>query len=160
MFRINQLENRVAQLEDTVNVVRQELSELTKIRILMETLVSKTADMREPARANWTRYSYPDLALSRMETLEMQAVGVKRVSKHLALLEPPPVSRIDHVTICLNGSAQYVFAYDASGRKLPYFSGWFHEVGLRVLEAAGAKEWKEAGPGSEEWNEVFQTVSA
>lgn len=159
MFKINKLESDVAQLRREMTVVREELAVLQSMNILLKTLVTKVSMLPEPPRESWERHSCPAWE---QETLSIPAVAarIRRVSKHLALLEPPPASRIDHVTICLNGSAQYVFSYDAADRKLPYYSGWFHEVGLRVLEAAGSKEWKEAAPGSEEWNEAFQTVSA
>ena len=96
-----------------------------------------------------------------LETLNIPAVHVRRGSKHLSLLEPPPASKIARVVVCFEGERQYVFSYDANKNRLSYYTGWFHDVGIRVLSEFGNRNWEQQfGPGLPEWDEAFLTASA
>lgn len=159
MFKINRLEQQVYQLRSDVDVVCKKLNEILSLKTELEALVPRVSTLPEPPRESWDRHSCPDWQQPVWE-LETRILPIRRVSKHLALLDPPPESKIARVVLCMNGSIQYVVSYDADGNRLPYYSGWFHNIGIRVLSEFGDHEWEPAGPGSPEWDEAFLTTSA
>lgn len=133
---------RLRKLETQVSAIQMELSAVAQLTLAVQQLQSsidfmsvRVARLPNPARPSWERHTAP--AWER-ETVTLPSI--KRASHSLKLLPPP--QKIEHVTICLSGEEQFVNAYDASGEKIDQFCGLFHEVGLRVMEAAGSLEWE------------------
>src|SRR6185437_4827259 len=106
--------------------LREDVSRLTE---QVNALVSYVAEMPNPPRANWQRYSLPD----------KPSVETKVVRSVRPPLQALP-RRIMHVTLCLK--TQWVNAYDQDNNKIQEYCGQLRNVRDKILAREPYLNWE------------------